>query len=395
MHRLHSLIDWIRRSPLRAGLTAAAVIAAIGAGVAFGIVANGLRDTGGVGAAPTDTPPPSLDATEPASPTAEATDPAPSPTQEPSATAVPADQPSPTVASTATPASTPTDGFGGMPMPDPDITGTWATLAPMPGGADFMVADSLWLPDGRIAVFRWDYGSEDPSEPEVLAYHPATDAWEVVGFDGPRPFIGTAQPFALGGDDRIYTFEERIDPSAEPWRSEPFELIRETDVWAGTGLAAAGDGRIYRRADDVCCGRTELIAYDPISETFERTSSVEGRWDLPYAAPDGSLVLLGTHAGERALITYDPVADAWGRATAVPGWLAEWHAAIDADGRAYLPVSDSSVPQLYAIDIDDGTPLTVATPDAAATWDVDLLWDPDGRLFVFGREEAWVFTPDR
>ena len=106
----------------------------------------------------------------------------------------------------------------------------------MPGGAQFLTADALVLPDGRIVVFRWDRGGQ-PNR-DVLVYDPDRDEWSVPTFDRELPTIGTDQAFALGSDGMIYSHESMIDPTSDPWTVTPFDMVRESDIWAGTNLAA-------------------------------------------------------------------------------------------------------------------------------------------------------------
>lgn len=389
MDRLDRFWVWLRSSPLHMAAVAGVVVAAVVAGVAFGIVFNGEEEPE-TGAAPSTSPTASV--SESASPSTSA-----SPSASASADATPASTPIGSHVESPTPAPTPSPegGYGGSTGDSFDLTGEWVRLADMPGGDDFHTSDSVILEDGRIAVFRWDYGSEDPAEPEVVVYDREPDSWEIARFADSRPFVGTDQPFALGGDGLIYSFEYRIDPSGDEWLVEPFQLVRETDIWAGTSLTAGGDGRIYRRADDSDAGRTELAVYEPQDDTFGGTSSVAGYFDRPFTAPDGNLVVFGSVDGEAALVEYDIVADRWSSPVApISDAIDTMHVAIGSDRDAYVPGFYPDIPQLWAIGVDDGTMRSVELPDDVTDWDVDLLWTRDGHLFAFGNEEAWLFTPD-
>jgi hypothetical protein len=402
MDRLKSAWAWVRRSPMRTASVGGAAIAAIGAGAVFAVVVNEMRAPTTAGdAVPASTLPSTIPTTP--GPTL-----VPMPAEEPTPTAsldptAAPPTPAPTVLSTPPPVATarptPSGGHGGVGGGGSelvyDINGTWERLPDMPGGDDFRVSDSVLLPDGRIVVFRWDYGYEDPDWPEVVIYDPDARAWTPVEFDGDRPGIGTDQPFALAGDGQLYTHDYVIDISSEPWRVSPFLLVRESDVWAGMTLAAGPDGRVYRRADDTGSGRTQLIAYDPATDSFERGTVVTGAYDILRSSGD-DLVLVGGAPGFR-LITYDPAHDAWSPPVPVTPELPfggrMLHAAVAGDRDVYTPGPFSDVPQLWAISLDDGSLRSMSVPDDALDWSVDLLWDGGGRLYVFGTDRAWVFTP--
>jgi hypothetical protein len=399
MNRLKGAWAWVRRSPLRMASVGGAALAAVGAGALFAVVVNDMRAPTTAGEA---VPASALPSTVPTTPgptlvPMPAEEPTPAASLDP--TAAPP-TPAPTALSTlpplATQRPTPSGGYGGVggggAAPGYDITGTWQRLPDMPGGDDFHVSDSVLLPDGRIVVFRWDYGHEDPDWPEVVIYDPDARTWAPVEFDGDHPGIGTEQTFALAGDGRLYTHDYVIDISSEPWRVIPFLLVRESDVWAGSTLAAGPDGRVYRRADDSGSGRTQLIGYDPEADAFERHSSVTGRYEIVHAG--GDRLVLFESVSWSGLITYDPAEDAW--STPIPvdtGALSAHHAAVSPDGHVYIPGFYPEVPRLLAVALDDGTVRSVSVPDDVLDWSVDLLWDAEGRLYVFGTDRAWVFTP--
>ena len=285
MNRIRDVLASITRSPSRSAVVGLTGVAAIAGGALIAVAVTGVRDRGQA----TDASP-SLSAivaaasssatTPPATPTPSASSlsPTPSPSQSSSPSQTPKATPMPaTPVSVATPAPKPTptthDGIGGHPGPAADITGRWETLAAMPGGSDFQTSDSLVLPDGRIAVFQWGgWGQDDESWPGVVLYDALADAWETAGFLDDRPLVGTDSSFALASDGRIYSLDSVIETDGPKWDVIPFWMARETDVWAGMILAAGSDGRIYLEADDTGSSRTALIAYDPETDAFERTS---------------------------------------------------------------------------------------------------------------------------
>ena len=168
----------------------------------------------------------------------------------------------------------------------------------------------------------------------------------------------------------MYTFGWIIDASGDEWVVEPSQLVQDDNGTEASTLAAGGDGRLYRRAQDTGSSRTELIAYDPQTETFERSSEIRGRFDLAYTRPDGDLVLLGW-AGESAMVTYDPDTDEWSDPVAISDAIAPYRAEVGFDGNVYVPGYDWLIPQLWAIGIDDGVMRSVecrtASPSGSPT----------------------------
>jgi len=103
MSRFHNAWSWIKSTPLRSVLAAVVVVIALGTGVAFATVVNGMRERAGTAQAPSAT----ASATSSPSPTPSSS-PRPLATQEPSATATPAAAPAATVIATpAAPTVTP------------------------------------------------------------------------------------------------------------------------------------------------------------------------------------------------------------------------------------------------------------------------------------------------
>ena len=393
MNRIEQAWRWVRESPAHWAIVGAVALAAVVTGTALALAVGNLRD-GEVGSAPSATPEGS---TAPSASVASAEPSASVPASESPSLAA-SDEPSPTATAMPTPNSTPVptpdEGYGGGGSPVYDITGSWQALPAMPGGSDFMTADALWLPDGRVVVFRWDYGSEDPADPEVVAYDPASARWETVTFSGARPFVGTDQSFVLANDGFIHSFEERIAITDDTWRVEPYPLITESDVWAGSNLAGA-DGLIYRRAQDATGSQTQLMVNDLDAGTMERTASMGERLELVHAAPDGTIMAIGGET-EVSLVPYDPASDRWAPAvdTVTPG-IDPWHVAVGPDGDVYAPSYYPEFPGMFAISPTDGSVRSVQLPEGVSHWDVDLLWADDGRLYAFGYDDAWVFTPDR
>ena len=394
MNRIEQAWRWVRESPAHWAIVGGVALAAVLTGTLLAVAVGNLRDDE-VGSAPSATPDgstqpsASVSSVEPSDSVSSSESPSEAPSEEPSTAATAMPTPNPT------PVPTPDEGYGGGGSPIYDITGSWQALPDMPGGSDFMTADALWLPDGRVVVFRWDYGSEDPADPEVVAYDPTSSRWETVTFAGERPFVGTDQSFVLANDGFIHTFEERIDVTDDTWSVEPYTLITESDVWAGANLAADADGLIYRRAQDVFGSETQLIVHDVDAGTTGRTASMDERLELVHAAPDGTIVAIGGDV-EVSLVRYDPVADRWAPPvhTSTPG-IDPWHVAVGPDGNVYAPSYYPEFPGMFAISPTDGSVRSVQLPEGVSHWDVDLLWADDGRLYAFGYDDAWVFTPDR
>lgn len=406
MNRIRDVLASITRSPSRSPVVGLTGLAAVVGGALIAGAVTGAREGGQASDAS-----PSLSAivaaasstaiTPSATPTPSASSlsPTPSPSQSSSPSHMPEASPVPaTPVSVATPAPMPTptthQGFGGLPGQTVDITGRWETLAAMPGGSDFQTSDSLVLPDGRIVVFRWDWGQEDESWPEVVIYDIQADAWEPAGFLDDRPLVGTDSSFALASDGRIYSLDRVIEIDGPEWDVAPFHMARETEVWAGMILAAGSDGRIYRRADDAGSSRTELVAYDPDTDAFERTSSVAGSYGSILSGDD-TLTLFGAADSGSAIISYDPATDAWSSTSDIEVRdIATNHAAMGPDGLVYVPGFYPDSPILWAISPEDGRALLVEMPAGVDEWAVDLLWAEDDRLYAFGRDQVWAFTPD-
>jgi hypothetical protein len=368
-------------------------VAAIAAGVAFGVVIGGNDPA--TGSAPTTSPSPSTLGSAPESGPPSAS-PSPSPSPSASADATPQETAGASEVENATPAATPSpEGeYGGATGDLFDITGEWDRIAQMPGGSEFRTSDSVILPDSRLAVFRHNSGSGGLTDPQsVLVYDRDQDTWETMEFPGERPSIATDQYLALGVDERIYSFNWIIDPSGGRWVVEPFVLNQESVEWSGSSLAVGGDGRLYRRARDTGSKLTELIAYDSQTDTFERSSEIRGQFDLAYSRPDGDLVLFGW-AGESAMVMYDPETDDWSDPVGVSDAIAPWRAEVGFDGMVYVPGYHYLVPQLWAIDLDDGEMRSVELPDGVTEWEPNLLATPDNHLFAFSPDGAWIFTPD-
>ena len=386
MDRIRSFIDWVRRSPARSIVAGVAAVGAVLGGAAFAIALSnaGGRPTADAGVSQSQfategsQSPSAVPSSTPMS--------SPSPTASPTPTAA-ASQPA-----TPTPTPTPETGIGGIPGPTYDVTGTWESLPTMPGGPQFLTADALFLPDGRIVVFRWDRGGE-PNR-DMLVYDPNADEWSVPRFDGELPTIGTDQAFALGSDGLVYSHEYMIDPTSDPWTVTPFQMVRESDIWAGTNLAADADGHIQRPADDTTSARTQLVAYDPATDTFERSSDVAGNFDTIVGGRD-SLVLFGALDGDASAIEYAPATDAWSGPHPIPnGDLPFHHGAVAGDGEIYVPGLYPDAPELWRLSLNDDSWSYVEVPEDGYSGGVELLWEADGRLYAFGRDDAWVFTPN-
>ena len=129
-------------------------------------------------------------------------------------------------------------------------------------------------------------------------------------------------------------------------------MVRESDIWAGTNLAADADGHIQRPADDTSSARTELIAYDPATDTFERSSDVPGSFDTVIGGGE-SLVLFVSHnddcshrirTGHRYVVAAACDPD---RATS-----RFHHAAVGADDEIYVPGLYPDVPEALALFTD-------------------------------------------
>ena len=159
-------------------------------------------------------------------------------------------------------------------MPEP-LTGTWEELAAIPG-EDGAASSVVVLADGRIALFRWTV----PDSEAMVIYDPALDAWEVPTFDGQLPGVGTDQAFVLGVDDRVYTHDYRLAVEGDTWRREPFQLVRETDTWAGMPLASG------RMAASIAVPTTRAPTAPSSSFTIHQPTHSTGR--RPSTAGTGS-----------------------------------------------------------------------------------------------------------
>ena len=387
---IESILATLRADRRRAALVAGVGVAAVVAGILLAAVVLGARDR------PTAGSDPSTAATPTATGASASPRPSASLSGDPTPTASPPTTPLPSLSPTAT--KTPSSPSGGEapavggPGSSYGVTGRWERLADMPGAGTQAPADSLLLGDDRIVVFRWDQGPYESGEEidrsgAVVIYDPAAGAWEMATFSGEAPFIGTDQPFVLGNDGRIWSTDSVIDPRGEVWTSEPFRMVRETDVWSGWRLAAGPDGRIYRAAD-LCCDPTQLVIYDPLTDAFSRSSSGPGASGIIISTPDRLLV------GHLGVTEYDPLTDTWGDhhqidlasvSSSKMVWAPEDH--------VYVNAFDS--PSLWRFSLVDDSWAPVQVPAELDETGYELLWGSDDRLYVFGGDRAWAFTPDR
>ncbi len=384
MDRVTKAWTWMRSDPKRTAVAAA--VAAIAAGLAVGLFVTNIRGEVPVGLALSPSASPSAELTPSAS---ESPSRSPSASASPSATSQQTESPSAEPTAQATPTPAPQVGFGGATGgggPE-SLTGTWEELAAIPG-EDGAASSVVVLADGRIALFRWTV----PDSEAMLIYDPAVDAWGVPTFDGQLPGVGTDQAFVIGNDDRVYTHDYRLAVEGDTWRREPFQLVRETETWAGMPLVTGSDGRIYRRADDTGSNRTELVIYDPSSDTFDRSAAIDGGYSFPVAIGDRLAVFGADVSGNLGLIWYDPDADAWGDELPIDhSGLHPYTLTASPDGTVYAMGSQET--ELWAIDPEDGSALSVELPDGIGDWWVDLAWHDDV-LYAIGRGGAWRFTPD-
>ncbi len=405
---MRALQIWIAQSPMRAVVIAVVAVAAVGVGVTFALVTAGVREPA-TGLDPSASAAISASAAESASVIA-----FPSHTSTPSATAAESAEESvdasveesvdasvePSRSASPTPTATPPEGGfgGGYGPPTYDIEGTWTRLADMPG-THLRTVQSMWLPDGRIVVFR--YGGNEENEPPAVLYDPEADSWNPVQFVGAEPNLGTDHPLALSADGRrVYAQDFVIDISGDSWQMTPFDIMPETDLWTGCNLAGGADGRIYRWAESFGSSQTELVAYDPADDSFDRISATPGDFCLVYAGPDDDLFMLAGGNGVAGpqttlqIVRYDPVADSWSDVVSVPGpWVDPWHAALGPDDAIYVP-GPYAFTELWAIPVAGGSFLSVEPPEWTTVWDADLLWSPDGELYLIGNNEVWRFTPE-
>lgn len=318
---------------------------------------------------------------------------------EPSASATPSDDPSPTGTATAsptpsasptpvtaqpTPTATPVDGHGGAPAPSWDIAGTWAALPAMPAADAFAISDVLMLDDGRLVVFRWQTQPEVDGA-RVLTWSPDSQSWLAVRTE--TILTGTDAQFAQGADGRIYSYDNLIDPSSDPWQVDSFALADPSEVYAGYGLDSGPDGRLYRPRTTLSMGRSAFEILDPT--TGERTNS-------SVLTGLGTCVLRGE---DRVFLidtveftAYDPASDRWSETVAMLGDRDCYGAGFGPDGRLYVASMWWEATDYVAWDFARETWLSVEPPPASE-FRPHFLTGPGGRLWAVDSRASFVFTP--
>ena len=374
--RWHQIRESIRSRPLPWAIGFGVALAAIASGALMAaVISGGPR---GTGQAASDEPTVSASASG-------SEEPSPSPTSTPEATPSPSPTPTPG-AVPPSPTPTPEEGFGGAPAPSWDIEGTWTALPAMPDAYAYALSDVLVLRDGTLVVFRWQ---QDPGVDgaQVLRYDEDRAAWVAVATE---PLLtGTDEPWAQAADGRIYTFETLIDPSTTPWSVDPFQLISISEPWAGQGLDAGSDGRIYLALP---IPGAQLQIYDPVldrRETTSKTNEAVGRCVL--RALDHRVVAID----QIGFAFYDPTSDSWSDVVEAPGGDVDcFSAGYGPDERLYV-TSFTFGGDIQAWDESTGAWSSVEPPpDPQEFFHPRFVTGPDGRLWAIEPHGSFAFTPD-
>ena len=276
----------------------------------------------------------------------------------------------------------PVGGYGGY-SPSWDIEGTWTALPAMPDADVNPLSDVLMLDDGSLVVFRWSSTNEAVGS-RVVRWDEEGSRWEEVATE---PFYtGTDQPWAQGGDGRIYSFETVIDPSTSTWQADPFDLAEPTEPYAGSGLDSGTDGRIYR---SLSFGQLTFEIYDPLLDGRETSATL----DEPFYAcilrgPDHRMLAIDM----TGFASYDPGLDSWSAVTRTPGDQDCFSAGFGPDGRLYM-TSMWWADDIHAYDADRDAWLSVEPPPASEGFRPRFITGPDGRLWAIGQRESFVFNP--
>ena len=391
--RWHQLTESIRTRPMPWAIGAGVGLSAVLAGgLAAAAISSGRQATGDARSTS-----PTVSASASAS-TSASEQPSPSPiaaatataTASPTASATPA--PTPLGTPLATPTATPANGLGGATPPAWDIEGTWTALPPLPDPYWYAISDVLYLEDGSLIVFRSEFrpGAEGASP---VRYDEDRRAWVPVAIEETQ---AGPQSFAMAADGRIYTFDEVVDPSTNPWQVDPF-LAHPDEAWAGTGLDAGADGRIYLTT--LSLSQVTFEIYDALRDERETSASIHqpiGR--CVVQAPGDEVIAMG----DDRFAFYDTASDSWSDVTNTPGEQHCHSAGFGPDGRLYMDSMMWPV-DIHAYDRQTGTWLSVEPPP---TWISTPLPEPDeviqprfftgpdGRLWALSQTESFAFTPD-
>jgi len=258
----------------------------------------------------------------------------------------------------------------------------------MPDAERWRLSDVISVDDGTLVVFRWLTQPEgaDPAD-RVLAWSPTSNDW--VRVETEPILTGTDSQFAQGGDGRIYSYDNQIDPATTPWNVEPFTLADPSEAYAGYGLDAGPDGRIYRPATGRI-DRATFEIYDPVTTVRDQSSSLSGHHG--YCVLEGEdLVYIVDMV---MFAAYDPVTDAWSTPISTPGDRDCIGAGLGPDGRLYL-ASMWSGTDIVTWDPSTSAWLSVEPPPAADGFRPRFVTGPDGRLWAIDPDTSFVFVPDR
>jgi hypothetical protein len=381
--RWHQLLQSIRARPVPWAIGGAVAVAAVVTGaLAAAVISSGPRGVAQAASAePTVSA--SVSPSEEPSPTSSATPtPTPSPSPSPSASAIA------TPSAVATPVPTPpsNDGIGGLSPPSWDVEGEWTALPQMPDSAEYRLSDVLVLDDGSVTVIRWSTQNDDP---DVLRWDEEDSAWVRVATE---PFFpGTDTQWGQGADGRLYTFESILDPATEPWQAQPFHLAPITEPYAGTGMDAGSDGRIYRPDTEASSSAvTVLDIYDPLLDDHHAS-----------APTDVSLVGCVLRALDDRLIAldmarfafYDPATDSWSADRMTPGDQDCYGAGYGPDSRLYT-ASMWWGGDIHAWDERSAKWLTVESPPVGRDFRPRFITGPDNLLWAIDPHDSYVFIPE-
>lgn len=211
-------------------------------------------------------------------------------------------------------------------------TGTWRRMADPP--VEHLVGIA-WADDQLLG---W-------SREGVHAYHPETDAWELLTAEA-GPTTGRSETAAWTGAELVVVgrfSSAAFDPAARTWRtlppstSEPGVEVPTTDPGSPSGTTLGATGLLPDIVRVQWTG-SEVIAYDGAAGTISRLDLAAGTW---HVGPSNGMV--GRQSTRSALWTGERFV-VWGGSVheIVPN--GSNFAGYASDGAAWDPVTDSWQP---------------------------------------------------
>jgi len=257
----------------------------------------------------------------------------------------------------------------------------------MPNADVNPLSDVLVLQDCSLVAFRWE-GTNNAPGSRVVRWDEARSQWAEVATES--LYTGTDQDWAQGADGRIYSFETVIDPYTRPWQVDPFELAYPDEPYAGAGLDAGADGRIYRPLTRLSFMQLTFEIYDPVLDARETSPSLaKPYYPCILGSPDRRVLAMNMNG----FAFYDPNTGSWSETTSTPAEMDCEGAGFGPDGRLYM-ASTASSNDIRAYDVETRAWSAVEPPPSGEAFRPRFITGPDGRLWAIGQHESFIFTPD-